>query len=114
MNESEKKERLELLERLSADHILDETTIFKQSQDPWLELDSRTVAIIKQRFRKWHSTWIAPKVVKFLGEPIEDQEKEKCTGNCGMNYCDENGCTDRKRILVNPISNNNEDNENAS
>jgi hypothetical protein len=20
-----------------------------------------------------------------------------CTGNCGMNYCDENGCIDRKR-----------------
>ncbi|MDP1814443.1 MAG: hypothetical protein Q8K92_08340 [Leadbetterella sp.] len=23
-----------------------------------------------------------------------------CTGNCGMNYCDENGCVERKRILV--------------
>lgn len=23
-----------------------------------------------------------------------------CTGNCGMNYCDENGCIDRKRNFV--------------
>jgi hypothetical protein len=26
--------------------------------------------------------------------------KAPCTGNCGMNYCDDNGCTDRKRHLV--------------
>lgn len=26
----------------------------------------------------------------------------QCTGDCGMNYCDENGCTERKRILCNP------------
>ncbi len=25
-----------------------------------------------------------------------------CTDNCGMNYCDENGCTERKRVLSNP------------
>lgn len=25
-----------------------------------------------------------------------------CDGNCGMNYCDENGCTERKRNLVGP------------
>lgn len=25
-----------------------------------------------------------------------------CEGNCGMNYCDENGCVERKRILVEP------------
>lgn len=28
--------------------------------------------------------------------------KEKCNGNCGMNYCDENGCMERKRVLVEP------------
>jgi len=26
-----------------------------------------------------------------------------CQGNCGMNYCDENGCMERKRVLTNPI-----------
>lgn len=25
-----------------------------------------------------------------------------CEGNCGMNYCDDNGCIERKRILVEP------------
>jgi hypothetical protein len=25
-----------------------------------------------------------------------------CKGNCGMNYCDDNGCIERKRILVEP------------
>ena len=29
-------------------------------------------------------------------------EKSKCQGNCGMNYCDENGCVERKRNLVEP------------
>ena len=27
---------------------------------------------------------------------------EPCSGNCGMNYCDENGCTERKRVLTDP------------
>lgn len=30
------------------------------------------------------------------------QQSEPCTGNCGMNYCDDNGCIERKRILVEP------------
>ena len=25
-----------------------------------------------------------------------------CEGKCGMNYCDDNGCIERKRILVEP------------
>jgi hypothetical protein len=25
-----------------------------------------------------------------------------CEGNCGMNYCDDNGCIERKRVLVEP------------
>ena len=28
---------------------------------------------------------------------IVDAQIVKCEGNCGMNYCDENGCTERKR-----------------
>lgn len=27
-------------------------------------------------------------------------EEKKCTGNCGMNYCDDNGCIERKRHYV--------------
>jgi hypothetical protein len=27
----------------------------------------------------------------------------KCQGDCGMDYCDENGCLARKRELVEPI-----------
>lgn len=26
----------------------------------------------------------------------------ECNGDCGMNYCDENGCTERKRVLTSP------------
>jgi hypothetical protein len=36
--------------------------------------------------------------------PIDSvtQQSEPCSGNCGMNYCDDNGCIERKRILVEP------------
>lgn len=27
-------------------------------------------------------------------------DKKPCSGNCGMNYCDENGCVERKRNLA--------------
>ena len=30
------------------------------------------------------------------------QQSELCEGKCGMSYCDDNGCIDRKRILVEP------------
>lgn len=33
----------------------------------------------------------------FSGEELDE---EKCGGDCGMNYCDENGCVERKRLLV--------------
>jgi len=72
------EQRLELLERLSADHILEETTIFKQSTDNGLELDERTIAVLKARFRTWHNTWIAAQSVKLLGEPVEQIEKQPC------------------------------------
>ncbi len=32
--------------------------------------------------------------------PKENTAAFLCNGNCGMNYCDENGCIDRKRNLV--------------
>lgn len=45
---------------------------------------------------------------KASGRMLDGQEhnefpagkKQECSGNCGMNYCDENGCLDRKRHLV--------------
>jgi hypothetical protein len=30
------------------------------------------------------------------------QRSEPCEGNCGMSYCDDNGCVDRKRNLLEP------------
>lgn len=30
--------------------------------------------------------------------------KPKCDGDCGMNYCDENGCVDRKRESTHPLA----------
>lgn len=36
---------------------------------------------------------------------IEIKEQENapsCNGKCGMNYCDDNGCIERKRELVDP------------
>ena len=42
----------------------------------------------------------------FLNEYVSQPNQEnieKCNGNCGMNYCDENGCVERKRVLVDPI-----------
>ena len=30
---------------------------------------------------------------------------KKCNSNCGMNYCDDNGCIERKRVLTNPADN---------
>ncbi len=36
------------------------------------------------------------KLIKAENEAIEN----RCTGDCGMNYCDENGCIERKRNYV--------------
>lgn len=30
------------------------------------------------------------------------QQREQCEEFCGMNHCDTNGCTERKRVLVEP------------
>lgn len=32
--------------------------------------------------------------------------ENKCNGFCGNNYCDENGCVNRKRILTEPFLDN--------
>lgn len=34
---------------------------------------------------------------------METEQTKDCDGDCGMNYCDDNGCIDRKRVLVEPI-----------
>jgi hypothetical protein len=33
---------------------------------------------------------------------VNGRSEQSCGGNCGMNYCDTNGCIDRKRILTEP------------
>lgn len=35
-----------------------------------------------------------------IANNLDEQKKPSCTGTCGMNYCDENGCVERKRNLV--------------
>ncbi len=35
---------------------------------------------------------------------FEKQYTEKCNGDCGMNYCDENGCAERDRHLTGTIA----------
>lgn len=35
-------------------------------------------------------------------EMLNEEVQRKCEGNCGMNYCDTNGCIERKRILCEP------------
>ena len=40
--------------------------------------------------------------LKFDKVVVYGQSEQSCGGNCGMNYCDTNGCIDRKRILTEP------------
>jgi len=37
-----------------------------------------------------------------LSIAVVSQQRELCEGKCGMSYCDDNGCIDRKRNLVEP------------
>ena len=37
-------------------------------------------------------------VVKYHIEQFLPKSEKPCDGNCGMSYCDENGCIERKRI----------------
>lgn len=41
-------------------------------------------------------------IAEVLGVRLEWVDKE-CKTHCGMNHCDENGCTNRKRFLTEPI-----------
>ena len=43
--------------------------------------------------------FLAERLVKLFCQPAV---MPSCEGNCGMNYCDDNGCIERKRILVEP------------
>ena len=40
--------------------------------------------------------------MQLLQSRVSGQSELSCGGNCGMNYCDTNGCIDRKRILTEP------------
>lgn len=33
-------------------------------------------------------------------QETREPEKEPCSGNCGENHCDTNGCAERERFLV--------------
>jgi hypothetical protein len=35
---------------------------------------------------------------QFTKIDVCDQNEQICAGNCGMNYCNTNGCVDKKRI----------------
>ncbi len=43
--------------------------------------------------------WVAP-----VGEddPLRIGMQSPCSGNCGTNYCDENGCIDKKEVIGSP------------
>lgn len=38
-----------------------------------------------------------------LIEAENEAIKNRCTGDCGMNYCDDNGCIERKRNYVSGV-----------
>jgi hypothetical protein len=62
----------------------------------WI-LDSKHNVSVSQT--KENIDYIADEIVKLFCQPAV---MPSCEGNCGMNYCDDNGCIERKRILVEP------------
>lgn len=36
-------------------------------------------------------------------EMLNEEAQRKCEGNCGMNYCDTNGCMERVKIPTDPV-----------
>jgi hypothetical protein len=49
---------------------------------------------------------ILPALQKVLKEELAENKdwEGNCTGNCGMGYCDENGCLDRKKVLTEQVA----------
>jgi hypothetical protein len=72
------------------------------------ELNTYEFDIIKRvmRCRKKGNFLEDLEKTKFLIDLYIKEQQENynniCKGNCGMSYCDTNGCTDRKRILTEP------------
>jgi hypothetical protein len=62
-----------------------------------------TINEIKNKLNRMDFTQkdIDRKVHNLYVDSFNKPVQKKCTGNCGMNYCDENGCIERKRNLVN-------------
>lgn len=54
-----------------------------------------------EEFREFMNTILDPEL---FGPEQPVQGGTPCSGDCGMNYCDENGCMDRKRVLTDPAS----------
>lgn len=47
---------------------------------------------------------IAKNLEKQVDESIKALNSVPCSGNCGMNYCDENGCVERKpKVETSPV-----------
>jgi hypothetical protein len=56
--------------------------------------------LLKYRTELIQVAAVAVSMVECLDRNHWHHLKTVCRGNCGMNYCDDNGCTERKRILV--------------
>lgn len=52
-----------------------------------------------KNFNEWYASDEVQQKVKNCSIPAV---MPSCEGDCGMNYCDDNGCIERKRILVEP------------
>ncbi len=64
------EKKAKLIRLLSAEHILEDTEIFKNIPGDELSdsLDARTVRVIKRRFAAWHKTWVEKQLVEILQE----------------------------------------------
>jgi hypothetical protein len=65
----------------------------------WSKFESRTDGL--HLMDGWYNThnyaaMKQPLTSEQLFEQFEKQYTEPCNGNCGMNYCDENGCLENK------------------
>lgn len=60
----------------------------------WCKLTKRSGGVLLGSSLKQFFDWYT--------DVVETANKPTCNGNCGMNYCDDNGCIDRKRELTTP------------
>lgn len=46
--------------------------------------------------------WASRMIEKAIARHNQEAFSASCTGDCGMNYCNENGCIEQKRVSVEP------------